>query len=171
MTKRMGRLIAGAGVAALVAGVVGTSQAPVEAATATASFNVTASVTANCTITASDLAFGNYDPVSTNAATPLDQQSTVTVACTKGTSASIALDDGAHFSGGTRNMDDGGGTTLSYALYQDNGHSTVWTTASPQAYTAASKSASAQTVYGRVAAGQDVTTGSYSDSVTATITF
>jgi len=47
MEKRIGRLIAGAGVAALVAGFVGMAQSNVKAATATSSFAVTASVAAN----------------------------------------------------------------------------------------------------------------------------
>ena len=58
MEKRIGRLIAGAGVAALVAGFVGLAQSTVNAATATSSFAVSASVTANFTISAGTLAFG-----------------------------------------------------------------------------------------------------------------
>lgn len=170
MTKRMGRLVAGAGVAALVAGVVGTSQ-PVQAGSATASFAVSASVTANCTISAGALAFGGYDPVSTNAASPLNGSSTLTVACTKGTSATIALDNGLHASGGRRMVGGTNGDFLSYALYQDNGYSTAWDSTTTKAYNAASKAASAQTVYGRVAAGQDVSVDAYTDTVVATITF
>jgi spore coat protein U-like protein len=64
MTTRIGRLMAGAGMAALVAGFAGYGSANVEAATATASFNVTATVTANCTIVAGSLGFGSYDPSS-----------------------------------------------------------------------------------------------------------
>jgi spore coat protein U-like protein len=47
----------------------------------------------------------------------------------------------------------------------------VWNSTAPVAYTAVSKAASSLTVYGRVAAGQDVPAGSYSDTVIATITF
>jgi len=172
MKTRMGRLMAGAGMTALVAGMVGYSPATVDAAgSANASFAVTASVTANCTISASALAFGSYDPVSVNAASPLNQSSTLTVACTKGTSATIALDDGTHFSGTRRLLGATNGDFLSYALYQDNSYSTAWTSASTKAYNAANKNASAQTVYGQVTAGQDVSVDTYSDSVTATISF
>ena len=170
MEKRIGRLIAGAGVAALVAGFVGMAQSNVSAAgTATSSFAVSASVTANCTISAGALAFSAYDPVVTNAAANLDQTSTITVACTKGATASVALDNGVNFSGGRRMKS--GTDYLGYEMYSDSGRSTVWNSTAPVAYTAASKAASSLTVYGRVAAGQDVPAGSYSDTVVATITF
>ena len=67
MKTGLGRLVAGAGVAALVAGIAVYSQSKVEAATATSSFTVSASVTANCTISAGALAFGRHDPVTANA--------------------------------------------------------------------------------------------------------
>ena len=72
MKTGLSRLVAGAGVAALVAGIAVYSQSNVEAATATSSFTVSASVTANCTISAGALAFGPYDPVVTNASADLD---------------------------------------------------------------------------------------------------
>ena len=169
MENRIGRLIAGAGVAALVAGFVGLAQQNVNAATATSSFTVSASVTANCTISAGALAFGAYDPVVANASANLDQTSTISVACTKGATASVGLDNGANFSGGRRMKS--GTDYLGYEMYSDSGRSTVWNTAAPVSYTAASKAASSLTVYGRAAGGQDVPAGSYSDTVIATITF
>jgi len=170
MEKRIGRLIAGAGVAALVAGFVGLAQSNVNAATATSSFAVSASVTANCTISAGTLAFGAYDPVVANASANLDQTSTISVACTKGATASVALDNGSNFSGGRR-MKSGTTDFLGYEMYSDSGRATVWNSTAPVAYTATSKAASSLTVYGRVAAGQDVPAGSYSDTVIATVTF
>ena len=170
MENRMGRLIAGAGMAALVAGLVGMAQSNVNAATATSSFTVSASVSANCTISAGALAFGAYDPVVANASANLDQTSTITVACTKGASASVALDNGGNFSSGRR-MTDGSSNFLTYEIYSNAGRTTVWNSSAPVSYTAASKAASSLTVYGRVAGGQDVPAGSYSDTVVATITF
>lgn len=165
----MGRLIAGAGVAALVAGFVGLAQTNLNAATQTSSFTVSASVTANCTISAAALAFGAYDPVVANASANLDQTSTITVACTKGTSASVSLDSGVNYSSGRRMK--AGSNYLGYEMYSDSGRSTVWDTTNTVAYSAASKASTGLTVYGRVAAGQDVPAGSYSDTVVATITF
>jgi spore coat protein U-like protein len=174
MTTRIGRLMAGAGMAALVAGFAGYQSATLEAATtATSSFNVTANVTANCTIVAGNLGFGSYDPVVAQAASPLDQTSTLTVACTKGTNATVSLDLGTHVSGSTRRMQSGTTATefLTYELYTTGAHSVVWNATNTVAYTATSKASSNLTVYGRVAAGQDAETGNYSDTIVATITF
>jgi spore coat protein U-like protein len=173
VTTRVGRLMAGAGMAAVVAGLAGYQSATLEAATATASLGVTANVTANCTIAAGNLGFGSYDPVVAQAASPLDQTSTLTVACTKGTNAAVSLDLGTHASGSTRRMQSGSTATefLTYELYTTGAHSVVWNTTNTVAYTATSKASSDLTVYGRVAAGQDVETGNYSDTIVATITF
>ena len=170
MKTGLGRLVAGAGVAALVAGIAVYSQSNVEAAgTATSSFTVSASVTANCTIAAGALAFGPYDPVSANASTDLDQTSTITVACTKGSTGIVSLDNGVNFSGGRRMK--AGANFLTYEMYSDSGRTTVWNASNTVSYTAASKASTGLTLYGRVAAGQDVPVGAYSDTVVATISF
>ena len=105
MTKHMGRLITGAGIATLVAGFAGYTG--IEAAVDTGNLAVSASVAAKCTISDSTLAFGTYDPVVNNATTALDQVGTVDVACTKGSSATVSLDLGTHTSGSTRRMQHG----------------------------------------------------------------
>src|SRR6187401_3497739 len=96
MKTGLSRLVAGAGMATLVAGLAVYSQSNVEATAATSSFTVSATVSANCTISAGALAFGSYDPVSANASTDLDQTSTVTVACTKGSTGVVSLDNGVN---------------------------------------------------------------------------
>ena len=68
--------------------------APAFAGSASANLNVTANVAANCTISTSPVAFGAYDPVVANASTDLTASGTVTVACTKGTAATIDLGNG-----------------------------------------------------------------------------
>ena len=55
---------------------------PVQAATTTTTFNVTATVLNSCSVTATDLAFGTYDPASV---TDKQGASTITVTCTLGT--------------------------------------------------------------------------------------
>ena len=146
----------------------------VSAASATANLGVSATVTNNCTISTSALAFGSYDPVGTNASTNLDGTGSVAVACTKGTTATVGLGLGSNASGSTRRLTDGSGNYLTYELYQDSGHTTVWGNAgggllSPAA--APSKAARNFTVYGQVVSNQDVTAGSYSDTVVATVNF
>jgi spore coat protein U-like protein len=170
MEKWMGRLVAGAGMAALVAGFVVMAQPSIDAATANSNFTVSASVSANCTISAGALAFGAYDPVVTNAAADLDQTSTITVACTKGSTGVVSLNNGSNASGTTRRMKSGT-DFLTYEMYNDSGRTTVWNATNTVSYTAASKATTGLTLYGRVPQGQDVPVGSYSDTVQATITF
>jgi spore coat protein U domain-containing protein, fimbrial subunit CupE1/2/3/6 len=163
-----------AGAAAAVALVFTAFSAPASAATATANLSVSATVTNNCTISTGALGFGSYDPVVANASTNLDGTGTVSVACTKGTTATVGLGLGSNASGSTRRMSDGGGNFLTYELYQDSGHTTVWGNAgagllSPAA--APSKATRNFTVYGQVASNQDVLAGSYSDTVVATVNF
>ena len=148
--------------------------APALAATATSNLSVTSTVINNCTISTAALAFGNYDPVNVNAAAPLDGTGTVTIACTKGSTATIGLGLGSNASGATRRMTDGGGNFLTYEMYQEVAYSTVWGSAgaallSPVA--APSKAARNFTVYGRVTSNQDVSAGNYTDTVVATVNF
>src|SRR4030088_1300176 len=74
----------------LGAGAAMLSSAPVHAAgSAPANLAVSALVNANCTISTTALAFGSYDPVVTNAATALNGNGTVVIACTKGSAPAI----------------------------------------------------------------------------------
>lgn len=160
------------------------ASAPAGAATATANLAVSASVAANCTISTTPLAFGAYDPVVANASTDLNGNGSVTVACTKGSSGlSIGLGNGLNFSSGRRMA--GGGDFLAYALYQppNNTPGTACTFPGTTAWgntvgtntlglsNAPSKADRTYNICGSVAAGQDVTVGSYSDTVVATINF
>lgn len=143
------------------------------AATATSTFGVTATVLAKCKITAGDLAFGNYDPTS---ASPLDATSTITVRCNKNKAYDIGLNAGT-FSGATvttRKMTGADAAGLAYALTQDSGHATNWgqTVGTDTKYVNSATGADeTHTVYGRIASGQFVTDGAYSDTITATITY
>src|SRR6185437_382841 len=146
--------------------------------TATSSLSVSASVTANCTITTTAVAFGAYDPVSTNASTALDGSGAVNVTCTSGASATLTLGQGSNADVGSsdsvpaRRMNDGSTHYLAYALYQDNGHTTVWGNTGPTGLPNTGTGIQVVVpVYGSVAAGQNVPAGSYSDTVVATVTF
>lgn len=146
------------------------------AGTASDNMSVSATVSNTCTISAGALSFGSYDPV---AGSQVDNTAALTVACTKGHTAGITLDQGSNADTGStddvplRRMADGSGNYLAYFLYQDSGRTTVWggTTSSDKDYTAADSSSSNITVYGRISASQDVPAGSFSDTVSSTITF
>ncbi|HKW91438.1 MAG TPA: spore coat U domain-containing protein [Methylomirabilota bacterium] len=147
--------------------------APALAQTASTNLTVSATVTSNCSITTTAVAFGSYDPIVANATTALDGTGTVVVTCTKGAGTRIDLGLGSNASASTRRML-GGTDLLTYELYSDTGRTTVWgsgATAGLTIATAPSKAARTFTVYGRVPAGQDVGAASYGDTVVATINF
>src|SRR5438270_5378606 len=81
--------------------------ASLKAASASANLAASSSVANNCTISTAALAFGAYDPVVANASTNLDASGTVSIACTKGATATIDLDLGANATGSTRRLTDG----------------------------------------------------------------
>ncbi len=173
MKLAQARLVALAVVCALLA-----APSSAVAGSASTSMTVTASVVAKCTVSAPTLAFGNWDFV-TNGAADLDGTSTLSFTCTKGSSAVyVTADVGANTAsatGTTRAMTDGSSHYLSYELYTDSGHTTVWNTTNSGGHTfaptfAASHSATT-TVYGRIPTGQDATVGSYTDSVSVVINF
>jgi spore coat protein U-like protein len=150
------------------------------AASATANLSVTATVNTTCTIATTPVAFGTYDPY---AGAALNGTGTVAIACTKGTpNITVGLGLGNFSSGSIRQMDDGAGNRLAYELYKPAtdlvgaacAYTTVWGTAAGTTLapvTAPGKAARTYNVCGQMAAGQDPTAGSYSDTVQATINF
>jgi len=112
--------------AGAIVAAVGFFGVTMSAASTSTSLSVTATVNNNCTISTAALAFGAYDPVVTNASSPLDGTGTVTIACTKGATTTIGLGLGTNASGSTRRMTDGSGNYLTYEAYQESSHSTVW---------------------------------------------
>jgi spore coat protein U-like protein len=160
-------------VALIVGGLALGMAAPAFAQTATGNLGVSATVAKNCSITTTAVAFGAYDPVVANATAPLDGTGSVVVTCTKGAGTRIDLGLGANVSGTTRRMA-GGTDFLTSQLYQNIGRTTVWGTGAAAGLTipvAPSRAARTFTVFGRVAAGQDVAAASYNDTVVATINF
>ena len=174
MKKQIGRLMAGATMAAVVAGVASYSQQRTEAATVSANVAVSASVAANClVVTGGTMSFGAYDPLVANDTANLDADGTFTVRCTRGVTAQVGLDNGANYLGGTRRMRVGATANyLNYSLFSDGGRTTAWDNAASRvSYSATNKTAFAMTIYGRVPGGQDPTVGSYVDTVSAVAEF
>ena len=142
---------------------------PAVASTATTTFNVTATVQATCLISANNLGFGTYS------GSAIATTTTMSVTCTNGTTYNVGLNAGTA-AGATvtaRAMTGPGAATLSYALYEDSGHSTNWGNTVGTDTKAGTGNGSAQslTIYGNLTANQYPTPGSYSDTITATITY
>jgi spore coat protein U-like protein len=123
-----------------------------------------------CTIGAGTLAFGSYDPVGAHAASPLDAQGTIQIACTRATSYAVGLGAGGFASGAMRQMANGAGR-LQYELYTDPGRTTAWSSTTTVAGTAASTAPVPLVVHGRVPGGQAAPAGAYADTVVSTINF
>ena len=135
---------------------------------------MTAVVSAECTVSTTSVNFGAYDPVSANAATPLDSTGTVDVYCTTGTAGTVSLDPGTHVTGSTRRMLSGVANFLNYEIYRDAARSSIWNTVNLDAGTSASKTVAINggfIAYGRIPAAQDVTMGSYSDTLLVTVNY
>ena len=136
---------------------------------------VSAAIVASCSISGSTLAFGSYDPIATNSVTALNVSgNALSVSCTRGApgvTVTLGTGSNAAFAVGTTRAMAGGGGYLSYDLYTDATHGTVWNTTNTVSYAPLSMAASNLTVYGQIPGGQDATVASYTDSVTATVNF
>ncbi|HXE80607.1 MAG TPA: spore coat U domain-containing protein [Vicinamibacterales bacterium] len=168
ITTNVRRALTGIGMAALL----GAFPASDAAAQTSDSFQVLASVAENCIInTPNALDFADYDPTS---GTDDDAETTISLRCTKGTTAEVLISLGGNPSGGQRRMT--GQTlseTLNYDLYTDSSRTSPWgdTAGAGYDHTAASAAWTDVTVYGRIPAGQDVSVDAYEDTVTATVNF
>jgi spore coat protein U-like protein len=158
-----------AGTILAAAGMVGTAQA----ATKTASFNVTATVANNCVISANPLALGAFDGTNDLAAT-----SNVIVRCTNGTAYNVDLSRGASATYAARTMSNGT-DTLTYNLYTDTTYATIWgdgtSSTARRAGTGAGFAATTTlTVAGRLQASTNtgpVGAGTYTDTIVASIVY
>ncbi|MGD0096275.1 MAG: spore coat protein U domain-containing protein [Terracidiphilus sp.] len=148
---------------------LGLASTPAVAATATTTFNVTATVNSNCTVSAGALGFGAYSGAAINAS------STISVTCTNSTPYTVGLNQGLTTGATvtTRQMgitQPAGG--LNYSLLTGSYTGTNWgnTTGS---WVAGTGNGALQplTVYGVLPAGQFVTPGSYTDTIQVTVSY
>jgi spore coat protein U-like protein len=148
----------------------------VHAATTTTSFTVTSTLLATCSASATTLAFGTYTP-GTGA---LTGNGTVTVKCTKNSPYTVALNGGTT-TGGTvaQRLMAAGANTLQYNLFTSAAFTTVFGDGSGTSKTQAGTGAgiatgTAFTVFGQLpdnAINQIAVPGSYSDTITVTISY
>lgn len=141
----------------------------------TTTFLVSANVIKSCIVSATALAFGNYDQLAAAATTGT---STVNIQCTNGTVATMALNGGVNGTLAQRKMKDPTVNLLNYQLYTTAGNTVVWGDGTgvtqTQSYTsAANGTVTPFTVYGTIPALQAVPPNAtaYQDTITVTVTF
>lgn len=144
---------------------------PAFAQSSSATFSVTATVLAGCTVVGGiPLAFGTVSP-----GVQADSSTVVTATCTVGTPYSLSLDAGTG-SGATvadRRMTSGA-DTLAYRLYRDAGRTLLWgdgTSGTTAASSTGTGLLQSFTVYGRVPASASASVGVYADTITVTATY
>lgn len=112
------------------------------------------------------LAFGNYDVYG---AAPTDSAGTISYSCPPPTTPTVTIDAGLAFGSGTRRMTlAGGGDWLAYEIFVDAARSVVWS--STPVGVPAGNGVSVP-YYARAFALQDVSMGSYSDTLIVTFNF
>ncbi len=140
------------------------------AATKTAKFNVTASVESDCTIAATNLAFGTMGMLAGN----LDATSSITVTCTPTTPYAISLDEG-DVPGSTvdARMMASGASSMLFQIYRDAARTQVWGKTSGVDTVGGTGNGNAVEliVYGRIPPQAPPTVGAYIAQITATITY
>ena len=133
------------------------------------SFQVTGTVSAFCTASATNMNFGsqgnfNADVLAT---------STLTVTCTNNAGYWVGLDNGQNSATPAARKMIRGAQTVTYSLYRDSARLNVWGSTNPTDTLAGVGAATAQplTIYGKVPAQPTPQAGTYTDTVTATVNF
>ena len=142
--------------------------------------NVSVTVSKQCSIATFALAFPAYNPFGA----AVTQTAPISVTCTKGTAVTVTMGAGANASGAVRRMLRPASVPaeyLTYEVYLDAAMTTVWDATNVKGGTSSSKNTPVNlafganptdnNAYGRVAAGQDITPGSYYDTLQATVNF
>jgi spore coat protein U-like protein len=148
---------------------------PAQATTVTTPLSVTAIVGAVCSLTTSSVSFGSYDPIVANASSPLNASGSITDTCSNGLTGTLTLDQGLDPTGAStatvpaRQMRSGA-SVLAYFLYSDSARSNPWGSTGI-GITGTGATSTPILVYGQIPGGQNAAPGSYSDTVTVTVTF
>lgn len=133
--------------------------------------SITATIVKNCTLSATSINFGTTGLLSTG----MSANGSLTATCTLNIPYSIALSAGTVGPINDRGMQiSSTANIVRYGLYQDSNYSTPWGdgTSGTSAYSGTGTgNAQLITVYGYVPVQTSSAPGSYSDTVTATITY
>ena len=145
------------------------------AATKTDNMQVSATVSKNCIISAPDLNLGTFEGDN-----DLTAQSTISVRCTSGTTFFVDLSTGSSGNFASRTLVNGS-DTLAYNLYTSNAHTTVFGDGTSSTGRGSGTgtgmavgNAQSVVVYGQLLASANTGAfgaGTYTDTITATITY
>lgn len=147
----------------------------------TGTFNIVSSITVSsvCTYNGTPaLAFAAYDPIVVNRTTAATSTGTLSVTCPQtlayGVTADLGLNSasagGACATGTCTRAMSSAGNFLSYDIYTTSAYATVWNATHALAGTGAGVAQSIS-VFGYIPPGQIAPAGSYTDTVTVTVTF
>ncbi|MDP9878551.1 spore coat protein U-like protein [Variovorax boronicumulans] len=131
---------------------------------------VTALYSNACTVSvaATDLDFGSASSLSA----AVNGTAAITMACPPSTAWKVGLSNGVNVAGTQRRMAGGTGDYIQYELYRDAARSLRWgNTVGTDTVDGSGNPGSSIPVYGRVPAQTNVTPGSYSDTITVTVTY
>ncbi|HEU4664846.1 MAG TPA: spore coat U domain-containing protein [Dokdonella sp.] len=132
-------------------------------------FTVTASVAKQCSVTATPLDFGTVGLLLSNTL----GTSTIGVQCSSGSAWNVGLDDGSNGTSITTRKMASGANLVGYQLYSNAARTTVWGNTVGSNTVAGTGNGSVQnlTVYGSVPAQATPAAGTYSDTITVTVTY
>jgi spore coat protein U-like protein len=143
--------------------------------TATATFTVTLAIQGACTVSANALNFGTTGVLGTL----VNQSTTLSVICSNTTPYNVGLDAGtvsgstvsARLLAGTATGNTS--TTISFQLYQDAGHTTIWGNTQSTDTVAGTGNGTTQpiSVYGQVPVQSTPKPDTYQTTITATVYF
>jgi spore coat protein U-like protein len=142
------------------------------AATTSDTFLVSITLTNSCTVVANDLPFGNQTTLTAN----IDVNTSVDVTCSGANPVSVAFNAGTGTGSTIANrLMNSGANTVAYNIYLDSGHATVLgATAGTNTIDFTSTGAGStdsMPVYGRVPIQAAKPNGTYTSTVTATLTY
>ena len=150
-------------VVAIAFGTAALAASPAVGQTASSDLSLNVTVQNSCSIENASIDFGTY---TSNQPDDLDAEGSIAYdSCPS--DATITLSGGEFGNVSDRRLIDGS-QTLPYQLFQDASRSTAW---GADSVTVPNEGTGTIVVYGRIAGGEFVPAGDYSDSVQITVTF
>jgi|HubBroStandDraft_6_1064221.scaffolds.fasta_scaffold117093_3 spore coat protein U-like protein len=151
---------------------------PAVASTTSQQFQVQLQIQAQCVInTTATLNFGTAGVLGgAGGSTNTDQSATLNVQCTNSTTYDIGLDAGTTTGGvvSQRLLNNGSTSeTIKYNLYTNAGRSVIWgnTVSTDTVHATGNGAQQTYTIYGRVPGQNTPTPGTYTDTITVTVTY